>query len=352
MTFKKGEKITFIAEPSSLFSLNSLEFRVFFLSVEDKVWNEVITWQGWPLPPLTYDTAGNSAIQVDVRQKDSSFTPQQIFLGNFFIQNEAVVRDNFLAEVMAHHRNPETSFDKLEKAVAKELKLGIYLLYWDYLGLSLQDTIDRARQLDIGVVRDHFLELTTEDNVTLVTDLRAHTMTDSVVTLCVRSKLHIGLQVVLAQLEGLPEAVKIAAVTTYFLHHHFNYSQVTERFKRPFLGLKDTNSMCNLTALLLQHLLTASGYDVNALTFAFSEKIDGVAQVMGSHAMNEIYYDGQYYVLDATTNRIGEATDESVLDTKRYPTFIVFPQLFSLDVMYQYEITEITQVPDVETDRL
>ena len=203
VTFKQGEEITFVVNEIKGEPLSQLEFRVFSFSTSSRVWTEVIPWHDWPLPSFIYTELATSAIQVDVHKKNAILPVQKMFLGNFFLQKEDDVRDHFLAEIIAHHRNPETMHEVLEKAVAKELKLGIYLLYWSYLNLSLEEKQDRAKQLDIGRIKGHLVEINTDDDVKLIADLKESTITDNVVTLKVSLASHAYFSHVLEQVEDL-----------------------------------------------------------------------------------------------------------------------------------------------------
>jgi hypothetical protein len=348
ITFRKGEKLNFLIKLAESKMLPNLEFQVLTKHPEANQWKESVAWQSWPLPEFVYAESTPLDIGINVREKDSYLAPQKIFLGNFLPQNPSFIRDNFLTAILAHHRNPETQAKLLAKSISEELNLALHILYWTYLKLPLREKIIRARSLGIGRVSEFEIHLTTSDNVNLVFDLRRSNITDGLVTISISPSNHPYVEDIFKKISDLPESVRTASLLVNFLYNHYNYSPVPERLNRPFLGVRDTNSMCLLNAVVLKNILNSLGLKVTVI--AFGDYDNEKHEFVSSHAVNELFVKGQYYVLDATTNRIGLGTHQSIIKTKKIPKFIILPQAFDAEIIYKFPITSIGEIAETEID--
>ncbi len=347
VTFKKNEPIKFIVDPIK--PLDTLEFQVSMMPLGAKEWRVTIPWHSWPLPDLRYDQEKPVSIMMSVREKNSFLLPQDIWLSQFFREYYSAEEDNLLSAIMAHHRSLDKNNKEIDASVAKELSVAIYFLYSQYNHLSLSDGLTWLQASGIKEDSNGSFSFVTQDNVKLIVSLPEHTISDGTVTLDLSISNYPDISFIFDKIKDFPLPIQMAYLTTYYVYNHYTFSNINNRFARSWLGIRDTSSQCELSAMELSSLLKMMKYRVKAISISFFKD----HKVIATHAVTEINYNGQYYVLDATTGRVGYATKKSFLITKHLPKFIIFPQSWRADELLSVGFIEAAvEIPLVTADEI
>jgi hypothetical protein len=348
--FHIGESITLIILANYKYPLNQLTFQL--SNIATKKPQILIPWSKYPIIKYKFTKPGAYTLRLDIKNSKTSQI-ESVWLGQFNVGTKSPHRDYLLRQVLVHHAaDINQTQDSVLQSTAEELYITIKMLEWQYLHTSLHRKENALSKITFIKLKREYPNIifTTDDGVRLLANLEKNTISDGLSILNIKLNRHQNIKKIFELTRNYPEKLRISAIITYLVASHYQYSQLDNRFKRPWLGIFSTKAHCLLFADILGIILQTYGYDVHAWSIVYGTDHN---HLMSSHVINELKVKNKYYILDATGNTIGEPTKNSIKNSKQFGNLINLPYIRFIPKLYTIApIQMVYPIQIVPTDKI